>query len=365
VAIYKRKTKSKTGKETEYWYVEVYMPGGRKIKRSIGKAGQVTKAVARQVESELKKKVRLGQLDMIEAEIPTLNEIKEEYLAYVRDVSQKRSWKRDEELLRPLCKLYGNKRLSDISTKDLEEFKSLRLKEVKPATVNRSLSVLRHLINLAKRWKKFFGDNPVSIVGMLEEHNQVERILTPEEENRLLNESISYLRAIITTALNTGMRKGEILGLKWSDVDLDLNMITVNQTNSKSKKSRKVYINSAMKRLFLELRLKSAGNEYVFLDDKGNRLKEIKNGFSSACRRAGIEGLRFHDLRHSAATRMIESGANIVAVSKILGHSDIKTTMRYTHPDNSLKDALEYLVNYEQSTTNITTSENIEKDVAR
>ena len=365
MAIYKRKTKSKTGKETEYWYVEVSMPGGRKIKRSIGKAGQVTKAVARQVESELKKKLRLGQLDMIEAEIPTLNEIKDEYLAYVRDVSQKRSWKRDEELLRPLCKLYGNKRLSDISTKDLEEFKSLRLKEVKPATVNRSLSVLRHLINLAKRWKKFFGDNPVSIVGMLEEHNQIERILTVDEEKRLLNESIGYLRPIIFTALNTGMRKGEILSLMWSDVDLDLSMITINQTNSKSKKSRKVYINSALKRVFLELKLKSAGNEYVFLDDKGNRLKEIKNGYSAACRRAGIEGLRFHDLRHSAATRMIELGANIVAVSKILGHSDIKTTMRYAHPDDSLKEALESLGIYAKTTTNIATSENVENDVAR
>ena len=182
MSVYKRPITSKNGKITEYWYVEVPKPGGGVIKRSVGKVGHVTKAVARHIENELKKKIRLGQLDMIEAEIPTLNEIKDEYLAYVRDVKKKRSWKRDKELLRPLCKLFGNKKLSDISTKDLEEFKVLRLKEVKPATVNRSLSVLRHLMNLAKRWKKFFGDNPVSIVGMLEEHNQVERILTVDEE---------------------------------------------------------------------------------------------------------------------------------------------------------------------------------------
>jgi len=365
MSVYKRPITSKNRKITEYWYVEVPKPGGGKFKRSIGKVGLVTKSVARQVENEIKKKIKLGQFDMIQADIPTLNEIKDEYLTYVRDVKKKRSWKRDEELLRPLSKLFGNKRLSDISTKDLEDFKLMRLNEVSPATVNRSLSVLRHLFNLAKRWKKFYGDNPVSIVGMLEELNQVERILSAEEQSRLLDSSIGYLRPIITTALNTGMRRGEILTLKWSDVDLDMNMITINQTNTKSKKSRKVYINSVLKRLFLELRLKSAGNEYVFLNDKGNRLKEIKNGYNSACRRAGIDGLRFHDLRHTAATRMIESGANIVAVSKILGHSDIKTTMRYTHPDNSLKDALENLVNFEQSTTNITTSENIKKDDAR
>ena len=327
-----------------------------KIKRSVGKVGQITKTVARQYENDLKKKLRPGQLDMLQAEIPTLNEIKDEYLTYVRDVKKKRSWTRDAELLKPLCKIFGSKKLSDISTKDIEEFKSVRIKEVSPATVNRSLSVLRHLINLAKRWKKFFGENPVSIAGMLEENNLVERILSPEEQGRLIEASIGYLRPIISTALNTGMRRGEILGLKWSDVDMDTGLITVSQTNSKSKKQRKIFINRILRKELAELKLKSGGNEFVFLSDKGRRLKEVKNGFDAACRRAGIEGLRFHDLRHTPATRMIESGGSIVAVCKILGHSDIKTTMRYTHPESSLKEALENLANFDKITTNITTN---------
>ena len=234
------------------------------------------------------------------------------------------------------------------------------MKEVSPSTVNRSLSVLRHLFNLAKRWKKFFGENPVSVAGLLEENSLMERILSPEEQKRLIESSISYLRPIIITALNTGMRRGEILGLKWSEVDLDTGLITVSQTNSKSKKQRKIYINSVLRKQLAELKLKSGGNEFVFLSDKGKSLKEIKNGFDAACRRAGIEGLRFHDIRHTAATRMIESGASIVAVSKILGHSDIKTTMRYTHPENSLKEALENLANFDNNTTNITTNNNTE-----
>jgi hypothetical protein len=190
MSVYKRRVKSSKGKITEYWYVEVHKPDGGTIKRSMGKAGQVTKAVARQYEADLKKKIRLGQLDMVKAEIPTLNDIKGEYIKYVRDVKQKRSWQRDEELLRPLCKLLGNKRLSDISTKDLEEFKLVRLKEVSPATVNRSLSVLRHLFNLAKRWNKFYGDNPISIVGLLEEHNKVERILTLRSRIKKIDEAM-------------------------------------------------------------------------------------------------------------------------------------------------------------------------------
>ena len=89
--------------------------------------------------------------------------------------------------------------------------------------------------------------------------------------------------------------------------------------------------------------LKPKGSEYVFLDDKGNHLREIKNGFDGACSRAKIQGLRFHDLRHTAATRMVEGRASIVAVSKALGHSDIKTTMRYTHLDDSVRDAFKVL----------------------
>ena len=122
------------------------------------------------------------------------------------------------------------------------------------------------------------------------------------------------------------------------------------QTNSKSKKARKVYINPKLKKVMHELRQKSnelklklKGSEYVFLDDEGNHLREIKNGFDGACSRAKIYGLRFHDLRHTAATRMIEGRASIVAVSKALGHSDIKTTMRYTHIEDSLRDAFEVL----------------------
>ncbi|MGB2691374.1 MAG: site-specific integrase, partial [Thermodesulfobacteriota bacterium] len=69
----------------------------------------------------------------------------------------------------------------------------------------------------------------------------------------------------------------------------------------------------------------------------------LKRAFGTACKKAGIQGLRFHDLRHTAATRMIENTGNIVAVSKILGHADIKTTMRYAHPEQSLIDALESL----------------------
>jgi len=356
MSVYKRTIPNKTGRDTEYWYVEVSIPGGKKIKRSVGKVGHVTKAVAREYEQKLMKEIKLGNLHILKQYIPTLEEFSTEYLQYKRDVDQKRSWKRDEELLVPLNKLFGHKRLSDIKVKDIEEFKVLRLKEVKSSTVNRSLSVLKHLLKLAKKWEKFYGDNPVSTAGLLEENNLIQQILTPKEEERLLNNSADHLKDIIVCALNTGMRIGEIVSLKWSEVDLENNIITVTQTNSKSKKERNIPINSVLRSLLIELKLRSGVNEFVFLNNKGQRIKTIRTAFKAACRRANINGLRIHDLRHTTATRMVESGANIVAISKILGHSDIKTTMRYAHPEDSLRDALESLSGFGKNTTNIATN---------
>jgi integrase len=109
--------------------------------------------------------------------------------------------------------------------------------------------------------------------------------------------------------------------------------------------------------MLMEMKIKSGAADYVFLDDKGNQIKTIRTAYEAACKRAGLKGLRFHDLRHTAATRMVESGANIVSISKILGHSDIKTTMRYARPEDSLKEALESLSNFGQNATNITTNE--------
>ncbi len=191
------------------------------------------------------------------------------------------------------------------------------------------------------------------------EHNQIERILTKDEEVRLLASSPPALQAILLCALHTGMRKNEILSLKWDNVDLTKKLITLEHTNTKSKKMRRIPINSTLRKILLEQKLKVGSSDFIFLSTKGSpyrRHDSLKQAYSGACRRAKIKGLRFHDLRHTAATRMIESGASIVAVSRILGHADLKTTMRYAHPEDTLKDAVEALATYNpDSFTDIST----------
>jgi len=346
-----RKCRCKKCKEGERnnhgtWAIKYLKRNGQTKQESVGKRSVMTKTIAKEILKKREQVVKLGQEDLLDADIPALDRFAKEYLSYVRDTVKKRSWKRDELCLRHLINFYKGRILSDIKAQDVEDYKTARLSEVSPATVNRELEVLRHLFNLADRWDRFFGKNPVSRAGLLPMNNKKERILTIDEEKKLLAACDPYLRNIIVAALYTGMRKGEIISLKWDNVDLESKLIIIDQTNSKSKKTRRIPVNSIMKRLLLELKLKSADNDYVFQSSKRTpylRQDSLNRAFMLALKKANIDGLRFHDLRHTAATRMIELGASIVAVKEILGHSSLDMTMRYAHPNESLRTALEGL----------------------
>jgi len=314
--------------------------------RTLGRKDVITKTIAREALREIERKIKLCKHYEQKTNIPNLKMFGKDYLNYITKVVQKRSWKRDELCLRNLNSFFGTRKLSSIKPQDIDDYKSYRLNTVKASTVNRELEVLRHIFNLAERWDKFFGQNPVSKSGLLKVNNRIERILSYEEESELLDASPACLRNIIFCALNTGMRKGEIISLKWNNVALNNNIITVHQTNSKSKKQRKVPINSALRKLLLELKIQNLHAEHVFLNTRGfpyKRQDSMNKIFQSALKKANIKGLRFHDLRHTAATRMVENTGNIVAVKEILGHSSIDMTMRYAHPSESLKDAVESL----------------------
>lgn len=220
----------------------------------------------------------------------------------------------------------------------VEKYKLLRKEEgAEPATINRELGCLRHMFNMAIKWKKA-QVNPVREVKFLKEPKEKERILTEEEEVRLL-ETVRIspkekpLESIIITALNTGMRKGEILNLKWSNVDFKNKVIIVDGT--KNGEIRKVPRNHKLTAT-LESDKKVSKSEYVF-SENDKPYGDIKTGWWTALKKAGIENFRFHDLRHTFGTRLGMAGIDIKTIAELMGHKDIKMTMRYSHPTSEHK----------------------------
>jgi len=350
MGVFKRTRKNNNGKKTDFWYIRYSVNNVIKWE-AVGKIPTVTKDIANALLAERKKQIRMGQLDMHRKDIPTLKDFSPEFVNYQKDIKQNRSWKKDEAHMNTFNKIFGNKKLTEITVVDIDNYKHKRVKQVKEATVNRELSSLRKLLNFAKKRKLFHGDNTVSESGLFKSESQRMRVLTEEEGHRLLNCSSPHLIPIIKMALLTGMRLSEILTLLWADVNLETNLITIRAEISKSKKSRKIPISQTLRKLLVEQRMKNYQSGHVFVTHLGvpyspNNPSALKRTFTTARRNAEIKDFRFHDLRHTAATRMAENGASIIAVKEILGHASITTTMKYFHPGDSLTKAVEILANF-------------------
>ncbi|NIP39236.1 MAG: site-specific integrase [Candidatus Dadabacteria bacterium] len=346
MGVFKRWITSKKGK-TAYWYIRYTV--NKKLKwESVGKVGEVTKAVAQTHLEERKKQIRLGTYGVMTTEIPTLSEYKDEYYKYVKDIKQIRSHIRTKQVLDRFECIYGSYKLNEISSEIIDSYKAQRQNDgAKNSTINRELTIISGLFSYAYKNKKFFGINPVSEAGKLEDNTVMERILKPGEETKLLACCEGYLKDIVQIALNTGMRQGEIFRLRWDWIDFNNNFIALPQTHTKSKKERKIPLNQTVRKILMKRKLSSGGSDYVFMSPQGldQYINNVTRSFRTACKKAGIENLRFHDLRHTAATRLVEYKIPIHTVSKLLGHMSVRTTERYSHPEDTLKDAVNILEN--------------------
>ena len=264
---------------------------------------------------------------------------------------RKKSWKSDEKYLKAqLIPFFGEMELAEITPLTVDQYIAKRQKDgVKNSTINRELTVLKKMLNLAIDWQFDIQENPVKRARYFsEEKYKRDRVLSTEEEISLFRESAPHLKSILTCALQTGMRVGEILSLKWENVNLEKREITIKAESSKSGKARIIPITSS---LLYELERLQGGfdksnphsDQFVFLY-KSRPVKSIQVAFSSARLRAGIKDLTFHDLRHTFASRLASKGANPVSVKNILGHANLKTTEIYLHSNlNQMREAIELL----------------------
>jgi len=244
----------------------------------------------------------------------------------------------DKNSLNHLKPFFQNRYLGDIGPELVEKYKAERIKKVSPASVNRELACLKTIINKAVEWGKILANSiGGKKVRKFTENNKKLRVLTPDEQSRLMAAAGGNLGSFLVIALNTGMRRNEILTLKWSDIDFFSAEITIRGEISKSKKARTIPMNGHVADLLRTMpRWKGAG--YIFFNpETGTNIKDNKTALGTACRTAEITGVGTHTLRHTAGTRMIEAGVDIMTVKEILGHASVETTMRYCHPSRETK----------------------------
>jgi integrase len=241
--------------------------------------------------------------------------------------------------------------ISKIMAYDLERYKNMRRDEVSPATVNREISCIKHMFTKAQHWNLVMK-NPLHSVAKFKEPPGRVRYLSEDEIDRLLYCCSEHLKAIVITALNTGMRKKEILDLQWPDVDLIKRIIRVR--NSKNHQARIIPINDVLYALLLKLPRNRKSNDNVFLGKHGMPVRSFQNAWDRALRNAGIADFRFHDLRHTFASHLAMRGVNIRDLQELLGHKTILMTMRYSHlSDDILRQAVDRLNLCERNVTEV------------
>ncbi len=344
-SIYTRKTK----KGGERWYID-YKDSGKRVRQVVESAKSRTEAV-KVLQDKVSEAFNKVYNPDAKKSKTTFKELADSYLNDYAKICKK-SWKDDmyriEAHMRPF---FGTFKLGDITPLSIEKYRAERLKMgVTKSTVNREITIMKKMFNLAIDWKLTFS-NPVMKVKLFSEKDtKKEKILTREEETKLFAEIPDYLKPIFLVALNTGMRRGEILNLKWKQVDLSQRVIKVLYT--KSGKDRIIPINDDLLNEFIVLVRLNCSNVYLFPNPKtGLPYTEVKKSFKSACQRAGIEGLRFHDLRHTFATRLIQSGVDIITVRDLLGHFSVRVTQRYTHSNqNQMVAAVQSLATMDSKT---------------
>jgi len=311
-------------KRGNIYYIDYYFEGNR-IKQAISP----DKKLAEMVLQKRKLEIREGKhLDIRKKQKVKFEELCEIYLKQHAVPQIKKSWHSDVDTIKVLRRWFEGKYLYEITPLLVNKFKIERRQEVSPATTNRALACLKCMFNKAKEWDKFNGENPVTKVKSFKENNQRLRFLEKEEITTLLTNSNEPLRSIIIVALNTGMRKGEILGLKWRDCDFQRGLIRL--VNTKNNESRTIPMNREVRDALIKMR-KHPDSPYIFCSKTGNPYGDIKKSFFTALNKAGIINFHFHDLRHTFASHLVMSGVDLNTTRELLGHKSLAMTIRYAH----------------------------------
>ncbi len=218
-----------------------------------------------------------------------------------------------------------------LSQQDIASFRDERLQSVAPSTTVRELAILSHVLEVAIRdWGLPLAKNVVKLVRRPVIRNERSRRLTGDEEQRLLDGCDSgqtpYLKTLLILAIETGMRRGEILGLRWSDVSHNRRVIALALTKNGS--GREVPLSLRAFDALMDWKERAPVDQSMIFPMTPGALEQA---WRRLLIRVGIKSLRFHDLRHEGVSRLFERGLNVIEVSTISGHKELRMLRRYSH----------------------------------
>ena len=326
-----------TGGRTYYRRYRDFRGRIRQVK--LGDERDLSLADARILSDKVGRQVAIGEDPLeqkqIARKVPTFADfIADQYVPYVK--SYKRSWHTDVSLLKNhLLPRFGKRYMDEITRQDIVKMHADRKASGAAAgTANRLLIMMRYIFNLAVKWEvPGVKANPTKGVPLMEENNKMERFLTIEEAQRLYAAVCAtdhpMLHYIVPMLILTGARKRELLDAKWQDFDVARRTWRIPTT--KTGKARHVPMSDGVVKILGTIP-RQLDCEWVFPNpDTGKPFASIFYAWDRARRLAGLADVRLHDLRHSHASFLVNSGRTLYEVQHILGHTQVKTTQRYAH----------------------------------
>jgi site-specific recombinase XerD len=305
----------------------------------LGRTTDIDLADARKAARQLRNEIALGANPQTEARaakaVPTVAEFfEQQYLPFAKP--RKRSWRRDEEMYRLRIKeTFGNQKLNEVTRKSVQLFHNRLLTVgLMPASADHHLKLMRRAFNLAVEWE-ILETSPLTKLQLFNPDNRMENYLSPEQLDTLVTVlRTAPPRTVCNVALfllATGARLNEALRARWDQIDKNTRVWKIPASNSKSKRIRSVPLNDAALEILSQL---GTEGEYdnLFINTRTKKpLVNVHKVWGSLRSQAGMEWLRIHDLRHSYASFLVNSGRTLYEVQQILGHSDSKVTERYAH----------------------------------
>lgn len=312
------------------WWVEWYQDGQRRRER-IGP----NKAAAEQRLREALSARTEGRHIKKSPDAKTLSKDLAAWYLELPEVRAKRSYGRDRLTMTKLLPAFGDRLLKDITPAQVEAYRQKRLAEpsgrtphtpTAPATVNREIACLKTIFSKAMKNGRA-EHNPAQGVKGLKENNERDRVLSSEEYHRLLAACPGHLKPVVKLAYHTGMRQGEILGLTWGQVDIKEGFIRLAPEDTKTNEGRLVPLNGELVEMFQEMPRGLPGVRVFTYQGRG--VAAMKEAFTSACKRAGIEDFTFHDLRHTFINNRRLEGHDYFRIMAATGHKTMSVFKRY------------------------------------